>query len=50
MKLIVIVGVGVIGMEFVYVMMNYGVKVMIIEFFDCVFFNEDVDVLKEIMK
>src|SRR5690606_19445086 len=47
---IVIVGAGAIGMEFAYVMTNYGVKVTIIEFLDRALPNEDADVSKEITK
>ncbi|MGF3054999.1 dihydrolipoyl dehydrogenase [Microbacterium sp. YY-01] len=47
---IAIVGAGAIGMEFAYVMTNYGVKVTIIEFLDRVLPNEDADVSKEIAK
>ncbi|WP_309066367.1 dihydrolipoyl dehydrogenase [Microbacterium sp.] len=47
---IVIVGAGAIGMEFGYVMSNYGVKVTIIEFLDRALPNEDADVSKEIAK
>ncbi|MFS0854391.1 dihydrolipoyl dehydrogenase [Microbacterium sp. 179-I 3D4 NHS] len=47
---IVIVGAGAIGMEFAYVMTNYGVKVTIIEFLDRALPNEDPDVSKEIAK
>ncbi|MHC2997935.1 dihydrolipoyl dehydrogenase [Microbacterium sp. HJ5] len=47
---IVIVGAGAIGMEFAFVMVNYGVKVTIIEFLDRALPNEDVDVSKEIAK
>lgn len=47
---IVIVGAGAIGMEFGYVLANYGVDVTIIEFLDRVLPNEDVDVSKEIAK
>ncbi|MBN6192762.1 dihydrolipoyl dehydrogenase [Microbacterium sp. SSW1-47] len=49
-KSIVIVGAGAIGMEFAYVMTNYGVKVTIIEFLDRALPNEDADVSKEITK
>ncbi|AXL12550.1 dihydrolipoyl dehydrogenase [Microbacterium foliorum] len=49
-KSIVIVGAGAIGMEFAYVMTNYGVKVTIIEFLDRALPNEDPDVSKEIAK
>lgn len=37
-------------MEFGYVLKNYGVDVIIVEFFLWVLFNEDVDVFKEIEK
>ncbi|CAN5214035.1 dihydrolipoyl dehydrogenase [soil metagenome] len=47
---IVIVGAGAIGMEFAYVLRNYGVEVTIIEFLDRALPNEDVDVSKEIAK
>ena len=43
-KSIVIVGAGAIGMEFGSVMVNYGVKVTIIEFLDRALPNEDADV------
>ncbi|MGB6246596.1 dihydrolipoyl dehydrogenase [Gordonia sp. (in: high G+C Gram-positive bacteria)] len=47
---IVIVGAGAIGMEFGYVLANYGVDVTIIEFMPRVLPNEDADVSKEIAK
>jgi len=47
---IAIVGAGAIGMEFGYVLANYGVDVTIIEFLDRVLPNEDADVSKEIAK
>ncbi|OAH51863.1 dihydrolipoyl dehydrogenase [Microbacterium oleivorans] len=47
---IVIVGAGAIGMEFAFVMSNYGVKVTIIEFLDRALPNEDVEVSKEIQR
>ncbi|MGV9827861.1 dihydrolipoyl dehydrogenase [Gordonia sp. NPDC003429] len=47
---IVIVGAGAIGMEFGYVLANYGVDVTIIEFLPRVLPNEDADVSKEIAK
>lgn len=47
---IAIVGAGAIGVEFAYVMRNYGVEVTIIEFLDRALPNEDVDVSKEITK
>ena len=47
---IVIVGAGAIGMEFAYILSNYGVKTTIVEFADRVLPNEDADVSKEIAK
>ncbi|CAM3505548.1 dihydrolipoyl dehydrogenase [Occultella aeris] len=47
---IVIVGAGAIGMEFAYVLKNYGVDVTIVEFLDRALPNEDVEVSKEIAK
>ena len=47
---IVIVGAGAIGMEFGYVLKNYGVDVTIIEYLDRALPNEDADVSKEITK
>lgn len=47
---IVIVGAGAIGMEFAFVLVNYGVKVTIIEFLDRALPNEDADVSKEIAR
>ena len=47
---IVIVGAGAIGMEFAYVLANYGVDVTVVEFMDRVLPNEDPDVSKEIAK
>ena len=47
---IAIVGAGAIGMEFAYVMKNYGVDVTIIEYLDRALPNEDADVSKEIAK
>jgi len=47
---IVIVGAGAIGMEFGYVLANYGVDVTIVEFMPRVLPNEDADVSKEIAK
>ena len=49
-KSIVIVGAGAIGMEFAFVMVNYGVKVTIVEFLDRALPNEDEDVSKEITR
>ncbi|MCS5717912.1 dihydrolipoyl dehydrogenase [Herbiconiux sp. CPCC 205763] len=47
---IVVIGAGAIGMEFAYVLKNYGVDVTIIEFLDRALPNEDADVSKEIAK
>ncbi|MFI7668534.1 dihydrolipoyl dehydrogenase [Nocardia sp. NPDC049526] len=47
---ILIVGAGAIGMEFGYVLKNYGVDVRIVEFLDRALPNEDADVSKEITK
>ncbi|MDZ8172492.1 dihydrolipoyl dehydrogenase [Microbacterium xanthum] len=47
---IAIVGAGAIGMEFAYVLTNYGVKVTIIEFLDRALPNEDAEVSKEIAR
>ncbi len=49
-KKMVIVGAGAIGMEFAYVLSNYGVDVTVIEYMDRVLPNEDKDVSKEIAK
>jgi len=49
-KSIVIVGAGAIGMEFAFVMVNYGVKVTIVEFLARALPNEDEDVSKEITR
>lgn len=46
----VIVGAGAIGMEFAYVLANYGVDITIVEFMDRVLPNEDKDISKEIAK
>lgn len=46
----VIVGAGAIGMEFAYVLSNYGVDVTVVEFMDRVLPNEDVEVSKELAK
>ena len=47
---IIIVGAGAIGMEFGYVLKNYGVDVTIIEFLPRALPNEDAEVSKEIEK
>jgi dihydrolipoamide dehydrogenase len=49
-KSIIIAGGGVIGVEFTYVMANYGVNVTIVEFMDRILPNEDPDVVKELTK
>ncbi|MFV0320418.1 MAG: dihydrolipoyl dehydrogenase [Microbacterium sp.] len=49
-KSIVIVGAGAIGMEFAYVLANYGVSCTIVEFLDRALPNEDADVSKEIAR
>jgi len=47
---IIIAGAGAIGVEFAYVMSNYGVQVTIVEFLDRLLPLEDVDVSKELAK
>lgn len=47
---IVIAGAGAIGMEFAYVLKNYGVDVTIVEFLPRALPNEDAEVSKEIEK
>jgi len=47
---IVIAGAGAIGMEFGYVMANYGVEVTIVEFLPRALPNEDAEISKEIEK
>ncbi|MEV5572440.1 dihydrolipoyl dehydrogenase [Spirillospora sp. NPDC052269] len=47
---IVIAGAGAIGVEFAYVLHNYGVKVTIVEFLDRMVPNEDADVSKELSR
>lgn len=47
---IVIAGAGAIGVEFAYVLHNYGVKVTIVEFLDRMVPNEDADVSRELAK
>jgi dihydrolipoamide dehydrogenase len=49
-KSIVIVGAGAIGMEFGYVLRNFGVEVTIVEFLGRALPNEDEEVSKEITK
>lgn len=49
-KKMVIVGAGAIGMEFAYVLANYGVEVTVVEYMDRVLPNEDKDVSKEIAR
>ncbi|MGB3332891.1 MAG: dihydrolipoyl dehydrogenase [Mycobacterium sp.] len=47
---IIIAGAGAIGMEFSYVLANYGVDVTVVEFLPRALPNEDADVSKEIEK
>ena len=47
---VIIAGAGAIGVEFAYVMHNYGVDVTIVEFLDRVVPLEDADVSKELAK
>jgi dihydrolipoamide dehydrogenase len=47
---IVIAGAGAIGVEFAYVLANYGVKVTIVEFLDRMVPLEDIEVSKELAK
>lgn len=47
---IAIVGAGAIGMEFAYVLVNYGVKVTVIEYLDRALPNEDTEISKEITR
>lgn len=49
-KSIVIVGGGVIGVEFTYVMRNYGVDVTIVEYLDRILPMEDPEISKELTK
>ena len=49
-KSIVIAGSGAIGVEFAYVMANFGVDVTIVEFLDRMVPTEDADVSKELAK
>ncbi|MCU0463936.1 MAG: dihydrolipoyl dehydrogenase [Anaerolineae bacterium] len=46
----VIVGAGAIGMEFAYVLHNYGVKVTVVEYLDRALPNEDEEVSRELEK
>ncbi|MGN6782521.1 MAG: dihydrolipoyl dehydrogenase, partial [Marmoricola sp.] len=47
---IIIGGSGAIGVEFAYVMLNFGVEVTIVEFLDRMVPTEDADVSKELLK
>ncbi len=47
---IIIAGAGAIGIEFAYVLSNYGVKVTIVEFLDRILPLEDVEVSTELAK
>src|SRR5699024_6226317 len=44
----VVIGAGAIGMEFAYILANYGVEVTVVEYMDRVLPNEDVEVSKEL--
>lgn len=51
LKSFVIVGVGVIGCEYVMIFFNFGcIKVYLIDCVDCIFFFEDEDVLDVVLK
>ncbi len=47
---LVIVGGGVIGVEFAYLMNSFGVHVTIIEMMDSILFNADQDIIKTVTK
>src|SRR5690349_7100256 len=47
---IVIAGSGAIGVEFAYVMVNFGVDVTIVEFLDRMVTTEDAEISKELLK
>jgi dihydrolipoamide dehydrogenase len=47
---VIIAGSGAIGVEFAYVMANFGVEVTIVEFLDRMVPTEDADVSKELLK
>ncbi len=47
---IVIAGSGAIGVEFAYVLKNFGVDVTIVEFLDAMVPTEDADISKELLK
>ncbi|HEY1974272.1 MAG TPA: dihydrolipoyl dehydrogenase [Pseudonocardia sp.] len=47
---VIIAGAGAIGIEFAYVLSNYGVAVTIVEFLDRLLPLEDIDVSKELAK
>lgn len=47
---VIIAGAGAIGVEFAYVLANYGVDVTIVEFLDRLLPLEDADVSKELLK
>ena len=47
---IIIAGSGAIGVEFAYILTNFGVDVTIVEFLDRMVPTEDVDVSKELLK
>ncbi|MCO1656068.1 dihydrolipoyl dehydrogenase [Pseudonocardia humida] len=47
---IIIAGAGAIGIEFAYILSNYGVKVTVVEFLDRILPLEDAEVSKELAK
>ncbi|GAB4521369.1 MAG: dihydrolipoyl dehydrogenase [Anaerolineae bacterium] len=49
-KSMIIVGAGAIGIEFSYVLHNYGVDVTVVEYLDQILPNEDEEVSKELRK
>jgi dihydrolipoamide dehydrogenase len=49
-KSIIIAGAGAIGIEFAYIMRNYGVEVTVVEFLDRILPLEDEEVSKELAK
>ncbi|MBC3192078.1 dihydrolipoyl dehydrogenase [Pseudonocardia sp. C8] len=49
-KSVIIAGAGAIGVEFAYVLANYGVDVTIVEYLDRLLPLEDADVSKELLK
>lgn len=50
LKLIIIVGGGVIGMEWVLMMYDFGVEVIVLEYVDWILLIEDKEVVKELVR